>query len=80
MTCIKNEKNLFTWRSYNFVIKLPPPIVVMLGNSSTKDYHLFPVLKQNLGRHRFEESYEIRTVATRLLILVTQNTGNFNRK
>jgi hypothetical protein len=37
-------------------------------NSSPKDYHVFPSLKQNLDRHRFEVAREVETVVTRWLV------------
>ena len=65
--------------AYNFVFKEPNPIVIMSGDSSLREHHLFPVLKQNLGCHKFKDECKKETDVIRWLI--TQNVvGDFSAK
>ena len=51
----------------------------MSGDSSLRECHLFPVLKQNLGCHTSKDDCKKKTVVTRWL--VTQNVvGDFSAK
>jgi hypothetical protein len=44
--------------AYNSVTKEPTEVVITSGNSSPRNYHLFPALKQNVGGHGFEDDGE----------------------
>ena len=62
------SENIFTWGTMSCrTLKHP-------AHSSyvASDYHTFPALKQNAGRHRFKDDSEVETAVT--VWLITQDT------
>jgi hypothetical protein len=39
--------------------------VILSGEFVARDYHLFPVLKANLGGYKLKDDCEVETVVTR---------------
>jgi hypothetical protein len=49
---------------YNFTTKEPTLSVIILRDFVTSDYHMFPVLNQNFGHHKFKDDCQGETVVT----------------